>query len=581
MMILLVEIKLPLRSCELSDNLTDWYKIFVDGLHLTQVCEIVHVADYLCITPLIDLASLRLSSIFILGSTSAEIQSIIEKEMSKEVFRKFVTDEELESKSNQLGDMNNRELYQHLYKKLKVYKNQFDKGVDEEEYIWSSKQSKFDKVQRVSEFKMVHNPSFRGSRFENFLGAIVKLPNDEYAAVEYNYFRKMRGGPFYYGKSLVIAVTGAVIKDGKLQVCYHPNDYEITAYKWAESHEIDAALKELNRERERRSVKRYSYDGTTGESKVAKAAATGKPSSSNTIQTRYEILKKTALESNEIMSIKQLFDTANKAYAKQQVTEAHKRAVDTWFDKNKQDLILGILMEASIDLDLDNTKFEQRQRLYKDYSGPRGSKRPKIEKIGDPVLEMSVIHAVLCGREEFSNISLKNIDCLIDSNETATGTSVIKRVAAVITSGVIEGKRDECGKKRMRLSCNVGEKKKKKAKRKPPTCNHEGCSRPVPMNLYSHGTCSKHTHPDLKKCRKCISLFPAKRKKIYSIRSGGLCRLCIEEEKVEVPICCVCGKNPTRAVNAKCCADCNKKKSDEEDFWREKKRQMLKSSINL
>ena len=90
MMILLVEIKLPLRSCELSDNLTDWYKIFVDGLHLTQVCEIVHVADYLCITPLIDLASLRLSSIFILGSTSAEIQSIIGKEMSKEVLRKFV-----------------------------------------------------------------------------------------------------------------------------------------------------------------------------------------------------------------------------------------------------------------------------------------------------------------------------------------------------------------------------------------------------------------------------------------------------------------------------------------------------------
>ena len=131
---------------------------------------------------------------------------------------------------------------------------------------------------------MVHNPSLRGSRFENFLGAIVKLPKDEYAAVEDNYFRKKRGGPFYYGKSLVIAVTGAVIKDGKLQVCYHPNDYEITAYKWAESHEIDAALKELDRERERRSVKRY--DGTTDESKVAKAAATGKPSSSNTIETR-------------------------------------------------------------------------------------------------------------------------------------------------------------------------------------------------------------------------------------------------------------------------------------------------------
>lgn len=375
----------------------------------------------------------------------------------------------------------------------------------------------------------------------------------------------------------MIAVTGAVIKDGKLQVCYHPNDYEITAYKWAESHEIDAALKELDRERERRSVKRY--DGTTDESKVAKAAATGKPSSSNTIETHYEILKKTALESNEIMSIKQLFDTANKAYAKKQVTEAHERAVNTWFDKNKQDLMVPLMNDGSIDLDLDELSLTERQRLYKDHG--QVSKRPKIEKIGDPVLEMSVIHAVLCGREEFSNISLKNIDCLIDSNETATGTSVIKRVAAVITSGVIEGKRDECGKKRMRLSCNVGEKKKKKAKRKPPTCNHEGCSRPVPMNLYSHGTCSKHTPPDLKKCRKCISLFPAKRKKIYSIRSGGLCRLCIEEEKVEVPICCVCGDKPTRAVNAKCCADCNKKKSDEEDFRREKKRQMLKSSINL
>lgn len=573
MMILLVEIKLPLRSCELSDNLTDWYKIFVEGLHLTQVCEIAHVADYLCITPLIDLASLRLSSIFILGSTSAEIQSIIEKEMSKEVFRKFVIDEELESKSNQLGDMNNRELYQHLYKKLKVYKNQFDKGVDEEEYIWSSKQSKFVKVQRVSEFKMVHNPSLRGSRFENFLGAIVKLSNDEYAAVEYNYFRKKRGGPFYYGKSLVIAVTGAVIKDGKLQVCYHPNDYEI-AYKWAESHEIDAALKELNRERERRSVKRY--DGITDESKAAKAAATGKPSSSNTIETRYEILKKTALESNEIMSSKQLFVTANKAYAKQQVAEAHERAVNTWFDQNKP-YLMGLLMEASIDLDLDDTTPKQRQRLYKDH-GPSIRPKTKIEKIGDPVLEMSVIHAVLCGRE-FSNISLKNIDCLIDSNETATGTSVIKRVAAVITSGVIEGKRDECGKKRMRLSCNVGEEKKKKAKRKPPTCNHEGCSRPVPMNLYSHGTCTEHAPLDLKKCKKCIS--HPDRKKRYSIRSRGLCRLCLEEEKAEVPICCVCGDKPTRAVNAKCCADCNNKKSDEEDFRREKKRQMLKSSINL
>lgn len=573
MMILLVEIKLPLRSCELSDILTDWYKIFVEGLHLTQVCEIAHVADYLCITPLIDLASLRLSSIFILGSTSAEIQSIIEKEMSKEVFRKFVIDEELESKSNQLGDMNNRELYQHLYKKLKVYQNQFDKGVDEEEYIWSSKQSKFVKVQRVSEFKMVHNPSLRGSRFENFLGAIVKLSNDEYAAVEYNYFRKKRGGPFYYGKSLVIAVTGAVIKDGKLQVCYHPNDYEI-AYKWAESHEIDAAYKELNRERERRSVKRY--DGTADESKAAKAAATGKPSSSKTIETRYKILKKTALESNEIMSSKQLFVTANKAYAKQQVDEAHERAVNTWFDQNKP-FLMGLLMEASIELDLDDTTPKQRQRLYKDH-GPDDRPKTKIEKIGDPVLEMSVIHAVLCGRE-FSNISLKNIDCLIDSNETATGTSVIKRVAAFITSGVIEGKRDECGKKRMRLSCNVGEKKKKKAKRKPPTCNHEGCSLPVPMNLYSHGTCTEHTPLDFKKCKKCIS--HPDRKKRHSIRSRGLCRLCLEEEKAEVPICCVCGDKPTRAVNAKCCADCNKKKSDEEDFRREKKRQMLKSSINL
>jgi hypothetical protein len=349
MMILLVEIKLPLRSCELSDILTDWYKIFVDGLHLTQVCEIVHVADYLCITPLIDLASLRLSSIFILGSTSAKIQSIIEKEMSKEVFRKFVTDEELESKSNRLGDMNNRELYQHLYKKLNVYKKQFDKGVDEEGYIWSSKLSEFVKVRRVSVFKKVHNPSLRGSKFENFFGAIVKLSNGEYVAVEDDYFRKKRGVSFYYGKSIVIAVTGAVIKDGKLQVCYHPNDYEI-AYKWAESHEIDAAIKELNSERERRSVKRY--DGTTDESKAAKAAATGKPSSSNTIETRYEILKKTALESNEIMSSKQLFVTANKAYAKQQVAEAHERAVNTWFDQNKP-YLMGLLMEASIDLDLD------------------------------------------------------------------------------------------------------------------------------------------------------------------------------------------------------------------------------------
>jgi hypothetical protein len=576
MMILLVEIKLPLRSCELSDILTDWYKIFVDGLHLTQVCEIVHVADYLCITPLIDLASLRLSSIFILGSTSAKIQSIIEKEMSKEVFRKFVTDEELESKSNRLGDMNNRELYQHLYKKLNVYKKQFDKGVDEEGYIWSSKLSEFVKVRRVSVFKKVHNPSLRGSKFENFFGAIVKLSNGEYVAVEDDYFRKKRGVSFYYGKSIVIAVTGAVIKDGKLQVCYHPNDYEI-AYKWAESHEIDAAIKELNSERERRSVKRY--DGTTDESKAAKAAATGKPSSSNTIETRYEILKKTALESNEIMSSKQLFVTANKAYAKQQVAEAHERAVNTWFDQNKP-YLMGLLMEASIDLDLDDTTPDQRQRLYKDH-GPSIRPKTKIEKIGDPVLEMSLTHAVLCGKE-FSNISLKNIDCLIDSNETATGTSVIKRVASVITSGIIEEKRDECGKKRMMLTCNVGEEKKKKAKRKPKTCNHEGCSQPVPMNLYSHGTCYEHTPLDLKKCRKCISLFPAKRKKIYSIRSGGLCRLCIVEEKVQAPICCVCRINPTRAVNAKRCADCNNKKSDDEDFRREKKRQMMKSSsINL